>query len=198
MLDFSFRIFLVFLFGLLATVFHEFLHYSAARMLGCDAEFFLDHIVKSGCSKLNFNCKSIGLDIDYCFSDFVVTAFAPGMGVLLSLFGIGNLMHHRQQSHFLQFLSFLLSLFYLRSSLNLIITDIFNSMGLASSLRLSDEDRIQLYMEWNPSIFRFFIHSLSLLILSLSLKILGWKKWSSMLLPILIGALLLLAPILYL
>lgn len=195
--DYLIKSLIVVIFGLFATLFHEFLHFSSAIMMGCDAEIFFDHVVKSECSILNIKCQSIGLDTNYCLSDFLITISAPAVGILLSLLGTFALKYFKHCCDLYQFLCLLLSFFFLRSSLNLLITDLLTSLGMASSLRLSDEDRIQLYMNWNPAVFRFAVHGFSLAILVTGFYLIGWRKWRLMMVPILIGGMLLLVAIAY-
>lgn len=188
--------FLTFLYGLLAISLHEFLHYITALSLGCNAEFFFDHIAKSNCSKLAIECKSIGLNSAYCLNDFLVSLSAPLMGLVFSLIGLAALYLKNSPSRYFTFLSLLLSFFFLRSSLNYILSDTLTLLGFEDQLRLSDEQRIQLYLGWNPQLFKGIIHLISLGILLIGVKILSFKVWLKLMIPITLATVLLLLTIL--
>lgn len=180
---------IVFLFAIFGTGLHELIHYITAVLLKCDPELFLTHITKGECTLLRIRCMPLGTNANYCLNDFLVTSSAPVLGLIISLLSLFSLKRETV-NFYCKMIKLLFSLFFVRSSLVLLISDILIFFGQEEVLRLSDEDKIVIYLDLNPYLFEGCVHVISVLILIFGTYISGMTFIKSLIIPLFLGVLI--------
>ncbi len=153
----------------LGTLIHELFHLVSAFALGCDAQLHHSSIDYQHCQILNKYCQSI-LGEMVCLSDFLITLAGPLGTLIVSLTGLW-LLTNKTLGVYREVLAVALSLFHLRITANAFVGLLFGRYSLST-----DETVIAGYLHLNEIIMTILVHSISLVIVGLLLKTLGWKK----------------------